>query len=62
MSPKEIFIQRQIDLSDAEFMDRFNKCELSLADFFHEAHLRLAWINIDRLGIEAAEVEIQNHQ
>ena len=38
----------------------FIECKLNPSDFSHEAHLRLAWINIDRYGIEQAEKNIQN--
>ena len=48
------------DLSDTEFLQQFIGCEFKPADFSHEAHLRLAWINISQYGIEKAETNIQN--
>lgn len=41
-------------LSDSEFEMHFKQCEMSPAEFTHEAHLRLAWIHIDRYGIQLA--------
>lgn len=46
-------------LSDAEFEQQFANCELNPGDFSHEAHIRLAWIHINRYGIEQAEKNIQ---
>jgi len=47
-------------LSDLEFKKRFADCSLDPSLFSHEAHLRLAWIVIDDLGLESAEETIQN--
>ena len=47
-------------LSDLEFKKRFADCSLDPSLFSHEAHLRLAWIMIDDLGLESAEETIQN--
>lgn len=47
-------------LSDSDFEHQFMSCELSPSDFTHEAHLRLAWINITKYGIKQAEKNIQN--
>ena len=44
--------------SDAEFAARFERCELPLGSFTHEAHLRLAWIHIARYGAAQAEANI----
>ena len=41
-------------LSDTEFENEYIDCKLDLNIFSHEAHLRLAWININRYGIEEA--------
>lgn len=48
------------DLTDIEFKKQFINYQLSPADFTHEAHLRLAWININDSGIHQAESNIQN--
>ena len=53
-------MQKHFNLSDTEFKKQFISCELSPVDFTHEAHLRLAWINLDQFQIEKAEQEIQN--
>ena len=53
-------MEKLLELSDTEFEKQFISCELNSADFSHEAHLRLAWINIDRYGILQAEKNIQN--
>lgn len=42
------------DLSDQQFEEQFDNCQLSPAIFSHEAHLRLAWIHINKYGIEKA--------
>jgi hypothetical protein len=54
-------MQSHFNHSDLEFLRLFTSCELNPEVFTHEAHLRLAWINIDKYGIESAENEIQNH-
>ncbi len=48
-----------MSLSDTEFEHQFLACTLNPAEFSHEAHLRLAWIHIDRYGLEQAEKNIQ---
>ena len=53
-------MEKHFELSDSEFEKQFISCELNPADFSHEAHLRLAWINIDKYGIQQAEKNIQN--
>lgn len=53
-------MQKHTKLSDSEFMRQFLACELAPEDFSHEAHLRLAWLNLDQYGKEKAEVEIQH--
>ena len=45
-------------LSDAEFLKRLEHFELSAEDFNHEAHLRLAWVQIKLLGVEEAKNRI----
>ncbi|TRX47096.1 hypothetical protein FNH22_30520 [Fulvivirga sp. M361] len=53
-------MEKHFELSDTEFEQDFIQCKLNPSDFSHEAHLRLAWINIDKYGIEQAEKNIQN--
>ncbi len=53
-------MEKHFDLSDSEFEKEFISCGLNPSDFTHEAHLRLAWINIKKYGIEQAEINIQN--
>lgn len=53
-------MQNHFRLSDAEFISQFIRCELNPADFSHEAHLRLAWINVNEYGIQKGEMEIQD--
>ncbi len=48
-------MKSHFELSDVEFEQQFINCELDANAFSHEAHLRLAWINIDKYGIEQAE-------
>ncbi len=52
-------MEKHFNLTDAQFVQQFINCELNPTDFSHEAHLRLAWINIDEHGIEKGEKEIQ---
>ena len=52
-------MEKHFELSDAEFEQQFINCELSPDIFSHEAHLRLAWINIKKYGIKKAETNIQ---
>lgn len=42
------------DLSDEEFERAFKNCTLSPDLFTHEAHLRLAWIHLQKVGPEKA--------
>ena len=42
------------ELSDFEFEQQFEKCSLDPNLFTHEAHLRLAWIHINKYGIDKA--------
>ena len=51
-------MEKHFQLSDSEFEQQFIKCKLDPSDFTHEAHLRLAWININRYGIEKAEKNV----
>ena len=46
-------------LSDYEFSQQFEKCTLDPAVFNHEAHVRLAWIQINNNGLEKAIENIQ---
>lgn len=52
-------MEKHFERNDVEFMQQFNSCELNPAIFSHEAHLRLAWLLINRDGIEKAEKIIQ---
>lgn len=52
-------MENHFKLTDNEFEEKFINCSLNPSDFTHEAHLRLAWLNIDKYGIEKAEKNIQ---
>ena len=52
-------MEKHYRLSDTEFEKQFINCQLDPSIFTHEAHLRLAWINIRSYGIEQAEKRIQ---
>jgi len=52
-------MEKHFELSDSEFEKQFKGCKLDPDVFSHEAHLRLAWIHIDRYGLEEAEKNIQ---
>lgn len=46
-------------LPDAEFIQQFRDCNIDPAAFNHEAHLRLAWVHIQKNGLEKAKKNIQ---
>lgn len=48
------------DLSDKEFLIQFRESTLSEELFTHEAHIRLAWLHIDRFGLGAAEINVSD--
>lgn len=52
-------MEKHFELSDAEFENEFANCTLAESIFSHEAHLRLAWIHIDKYGLEQARDTIQ---
>ena len=56
-----LFVDKNLNLKIWKSILNFLiNCTLSTSIFSHEAHLRLAWINIDKYGIENAEINIQN--
>lgn len=52
-------MEKHFELTDTEFEAQFKDGELEPSLFSHEAHLRLAWIQISRYGLEKAEENIQ---
>ena len=52
-------MEKHFELTDEVFENQFTQCTLNPEIFSHEAHLRLAWININDHGIEQAEKKIQ---
>lgn len=53
-------IEHHSQLTNTEFENRFQNCELSPKLFSHEAHLRLAWIHINQYGAAKAIQNITN--
>lgn len=53
-------MENHFDLSNQEFERQFSNCKLNPSLFNHEAHLRLAWIHIDKYGLDKALENIQN--
>lgn len=51
-------MEKHFELSDPEFEHEFAAGTLDPSYFSHEAHLRLAWIHIDKYGIERAQNNI----
>jgi len=47
-------LEKHYQLTDAEFEKQFANCTLDAKLFSHEAHLRLAWIHLDKYGIDQA--------
>ena len=52
-------MEKHYSLTDIEFENQFANCTLDPAIFSHEAHLRWAWIHINKYGLEQAEINIQ---
>ena len=52
-------MEKHFELTDEEFEQQFSSCLLNPSVFSHEAHLRLAWIYIDKYGLEQAKTKIQ---
>ena len=48
------------ELTDAEFESAFESASLDPVLFSHEAHLRLAWIHINKYGVDAAIENIRS--
>lgn len=48
------------DLSDTEFEQQIVHCSFPADEFTHEAHLRLAYMHIQKYGIKLAQNNIQN--
>jgi hypothetical protein len=61
----DIEFETQFKLSDKDFEEQFEKSVLDPAIFSHEAHLRLAWIYINKYGLNKAlgyiPTQIQNY-
>lgn len=47
-------------LTDTEFEEKFANEDFEVSMFTHEAHLRLAWIHIDRYGLVIAEQNVSD--
>jgi hypothetical protein len=45
-------------MTDHEFLHAFESGRLSPADFHHRDHLRLAWLQVNRLGLEAGSAAV----
>jgi hypothetical protein len=45
-------------MTDQEFLHAFDSGHLSPAEFHHRDHLRLAWLEVDRLGLEAGAAAV----
>ena len=52
-------MEAHFKLNDAEFLTHFESCSLDPSVFSHEAHLRLAWLQISKHGIDKAVSNIQ---
>lgn len=53
-------MEKHFELNDTEFTQQFENCILDASLFSHEAHLRLAWIYIQRYGSDEAISIIRN--
>jgi hypothetical protein len=45
-------------VTDQDFLDAFENGRLSTADFHHRDHLRLAWVQVDKLGLEGGAAAV----
>jgi len=45
-------------INDEDYFEQIASCELRRKHFSHEAHIRIAWIHIQRYGVEQAEQTI----
>lgn len=53
-------MEKPFELLDSEFEKLFRNTALNPSLFNHEAHLRLAWIHIQKYGVEQAKINIHN--
>ncbi|EDP71669.1 hypothetical protein FBALC1_04257 [Flavobacteriales bacterium ALC-1] len=51
-------MEAHVNLSDLEFEQQFKSCTLNPELFTHEAHLRLAYIHINKYGVKDAGFNI----
>ncbi len=51
--------ESHLHLSDDAFCKQIERCTLDAGTFTHEAHVRLAWIQINTFGLEHAKENIQ---
>ena len=51
---------RSLTLSDEEFLAALDRCEFGAHEFPHRAHLRLAYLSVQRHGAAAGEVHVCN--
>ncbi len=47
-----------VEQSDSEYESNIEKCNINPNEFDHIAHLRLAWINIKKYGIDKAIIRV----
>ncbi len=47
-------MEKHYSYTDSEFEQQFHDCTLPSEMFTHEAHLRLAWIEISKYGVDTA--------
>ncbi|MBO6524716.1 MAG: hypothetical protein JJ971_12875 [Balneolaceae bacterium] len=54
-------MEKHYSYTDSEFEQHFHECTLPSEMFTHEAHLRLAWIEISKYGVDTAIENISAH-
>ena len=52
--------QGSVSAADEQFLEAFEAGQIANQDFHHRDHLRLAWIQIRRLGVERAADAVAN--
>jgi len=53
-------MKNHYQLTEKEFESQFSNCTLDSSIFNHEAHIRLAWIHINKYGIEQALINVDS--
>ena len=59
MTPERLGLER-LDPEDREFLEAFDRCEITAREFGHRAHVRLAYILLTLYAPDAARAEMKS--